>query len=130
LIDRDAADEYLRINRDSFRDNRPDHEKMKEAVTAGGADGLSLDEARILKMRYEGLLAKLRYETEQDQYVLREQVDKAFFACARRTRDAMQAIPDRIAGELASITDIGTVRERLTAEIHKALTELTNGWES
>jgi len=68
----------------------------------------------------------IRADQEEGALVEIKQVEADFFEHARRTRDAILNVPDRIGGELAGCTDQHVVTMKLTEELIQALTELAN----
>lgn len=92
---------------------------------ASGAD-LPIDAAdynasRAKKESYLAELARLEYEEKDGTLVNAEKVRKEAFGIARQVRDGMLNIPDRIASELAALTDQFEIHNRLTEEIRKTL---------
>lgn len=59
------------------------------------------------------------------EYVLRTTADKHLFESGRQVRDAMQAIPDRVAGILAAETDQHKCHAAMTLEIERAMEGLS-----
>lgn len=84
-------------------------------------DGASYAESRAKREAYNAELARLELEEKQGTLVDAEQVKKDAYATARQVRDGMLNIPDRVAAELAALTDQFEVHRRLTEEIRKAL---------
>lgn len=66
-------------------------------------------------------IARLECERQKETLVAAEDVKKQAFAVARQVRDGMLNIPDRVAAELASMTDQFEIHRFLTEEIRKAL---------
>ena len=92
---------------------------------ASGAD-LPVDAAdynasRAKKESYLAELARLDYEEKNATLVAADDVKKTAFSVARQVRDGMLNIPDRVAAELAAMTDQFEIHRRLTVEIRKAL---------
>lgn len=77
--------------------------------------------------RKEAALADLR-ELERDQLNGRlvevETEERAWASAAQTIRDQMLALPDRLAPELAAITDTRMLRDKLQAEIRQVLADL------
>lgn len=91
----------------------------------------TLNDSRAVKAMFDANLAKLEYREKSGQLTDVKLVKAAAFKAARVTRDAVLAIPDRIAHELAGETDVHTVHTMLTKALVEALSELvrmnTNG---
>lgn len=144
LIDRDIADEVLNTDVDPVQRAAQAKAKAKKAgveyvaptseevqemqskVKTAGVGQLSLVEAQRIQAQFKAALLKLEYEEKLKTLVKREQVDVDFFNIARRVRDAILNIPDRIGAELASSTDIFVVKEKLTKSLIQALEELSS----
>ncbi|MBA3009724.1 MAG: hypothetical protein KKF12_12250 [Proteobacteria bacterium] len=93
-------------------------------VEKAGLQMVSLSKAQTRRANYEAALKKLELEEKTGELVSAEKVDLDFFNIARLVRDAILNIPSRIGAELASITDVHLVNERLTTELNAALEEL------
>ena len=136
-IDRDKADEELKNNLDRiYNPNRTKPVKTKskkvtkkeveETVKAVGmSGGMSMADAQKMQAKLKAALLKLDYEERTGELISASQVKKEVFGMARMTRDAILNIPDRISAELASMTDVHAIYEKLTAELTQALEELS-----
>lgn len=87
----------------------------------------TLADAILMKETYAGERAKLKFEIESGKYVESAEVKDEAFKLGRTVRDNIMNIPDRLAAELAGITDAAAVHTKLTAELRQALEALTNG---
>ncbi|TVS02179.1 MAG: hypothetical protein EA413_12765 [Cyanobium sp. PLM2.Bin73] len=61
--------------------------------------------------------------------MLGEDVKRVFFEEARRSRDFLLNLPNRISAELFAAKTSGELAIRLEREIHSCLVELSNGVE-
>lgn len=95
------------------RDNR------RTAKPASAVDE-AVQQERVRKL-------KIANDREMGLLVPRDDVQRAAFECARRTRDALLSIPDRCCDLLASLTDGDAVRTVLTKELTQALEALADG---
>ncbi len=84
-------------------------------------------EARTFSEQLKGLLSHLKYQQEIGDLVEAEQVRHEAFEVARRTRDALLAIGERVAPVLAAENDSAKIHELLNREIRQACEELANG---
>lgn len=75
---------------------------------------------------YKAKLAKLEYEQRSGKLVDADSVRSEAFKLARGLRDSLMNIPDRLATEIAAMTDSHAVHRRITEEIRTALGMLTN----
>ena len=83
----------------------------------------SFADARAVKEFYSARLTKLEYEKESGTLISANEVKVQTFNRFRAFRDQMLNIPDRIADELAGITDAQEVFRILTEEIQAALND-------
>lgn len=72
-------------------------------------------------------LAELELEERRGELVKVDQVEREAFAIARRVREAMTNIPDRLAAEVAALSKPSDVHALLTREIRAALQGLADG---
>lgn len=89
-------------------------------------DGKRLDyqQARMISTLYEGRLKKLDYETKAGKLVEADKVKSEFFRLGRMIRDRILNIPNRIADQIAHMTDPHETHVFLTKELTDALQEL------
>lgn len=86
-----------------------------------------LAQSRAIREAYQARLARLDYEERTGTLVSTEQVRSAAFARARSVRERLLTLPERVASELAAITDPRGIREVLESELQQALEELSRG---
>ena len=89
-------------------------------------DNVDYSMARALLTKYSADLKKLELDKELNNSVDTDLVRSEAFECARRTRDAIFAIEDRIADILAAENDRDKIKEILNKEHRLALDELSN----
>ena len=112
------------------RRRKKDAEEILEAAVAVGIDPNApppLMESKTLEAAYKARLAQIEYEQKSGQLVDVDGVKKEAFRTARITRDAMLAIPDRLAAELAGITEPFVIHQKLMTEIRAAIEEVSKG---
>lgn len=90
----------------------------------------SYAESRALLTKYKAELARLEIEETQGKLLDRSSVESTAFATARRVRDSILNIPDRISSVLAAETDQLEIRKILSDELRKSLEELSNEFTS
>jgi hypothetical protein len=127
-IDPDLADRLWDMNTDprysktsALKDRAEAMERDAQQKGFVLGTGMAIAESKQIESEYKAKLAKLDYETKMGQVVLTEDVEKEAFRVARVTRDAMLAIPDRMAAELAGTTDPFLVHKKLMDEIRNAI---------
>lgn len=96
----------------------------QDPVAAMGFSAYTLTEAQAETARQKAAEIKMKNDERAGSLVDAAQVAEDAFNCARLTRDAVLGVPDRIAAELASITDPHTLNDKLTQELTLALEEL------
>lgn len=99
--------------------------RAQVAVTSSVA---SLPMAEIKRL---DMLAKLRQTCrenalEEGMLVRRDEVDAEAFARARQAQEALMAIPDRLAAQLAGESDPAAVFALLDAELRRVIATITN----
>ena len=135
-IDRDLADAALEQNLDKVynppKKQRPKQKKkptkkdQQEAIEAAELDpGQSLAESQRQKALYDAAIRKLDLEERSGESLKKEDVEKEYFEIARRVRDAILNVPNRISAEITSMTDVHLVSEKITTELTSALEELS-----
>lgn len=130
-IDPDLADRLWDMNTDPRYSKTTALKDRTEAMTRDAeqkgfvlGSGMAIAESKQIESEYKAKLAKLDYETKMGLLVLAADVEKEGFRVARVTRDAMLAIPDRMAAELAGTTDPFVVHKKLMEEIRNAISEV------
>lgn len=105
-------------------DDQPE-EKKTQTIQSAGLQNATRAEAEAWQAKFKAALLKLDLEERQGQLLKKVDVEKDAFNMARRVRDALLNIPDRISAELASMTDTHVINDKLTTEITQALEELS-----
>ena len=104
------------------------NETAAAELAAMGIDGgkvPTLNASRTIYEAYRARTAQIEYEERVGLLVPVDKVRKEAFTMARITRDAMLAIPDRLASEIVGMTDQFTIHAKLSAEIKAALAEIS-----
>ncbi len=107
-------------------------EEVKEVIENNQIDGLltidldllTFNEAKTVKERYLAGKAKLEYQTQSKELIDAEQVKKDAFNIARKLRDNLLNIPDRLADILAAESDSIKIRQMINSEIKQVLEEI------
>ena len=77
--------------------------------------------ARADLTRHKADLALLEYEEANGLLSRNDTIERESFNCARKTRDSVMSVPDRIGAVLASETSVLEVKRILKEELTKAL---------
>jgi len=87
-----------------------------------GSSGPSYAQANAIYKTYAAKLAKLDFDEKSGKLIDGAKANEIGFAIARRVRDSLYNIPDRISYELSSYGgDPARIHERLTKELDLAL---------
>lgn len=82
--------------------------------------------SRAIREAYAARMARIEYERLAESLVDTAQVQSEAFQLARSVREAIQAIPGRLASILAAETDAAKIENLMTEELRAAL-ELLSG---
>jgi len=92
---------------------------------AGLKSALGYPEARARLTKYKAALAKLELEEQKGKLVRTSKIKKEAFECARRTRNKVLSVVDRVSGIIAAESDEMKIKETLDKELRQALEELS-----
>jgi len=128
-IDPATADREWEMNTDpSWGGVRGPGEGHGEALAApelrliqGGDDSSTLSRARAEHETYKAKLAQLNFEREAGSLVRKGAMEREYFTQARRLRDAVLSVPDRMDSIVAAESDPRKVRELLQQALEDAL---------
>ncbi|GJQ59775.1 MAG: hypothetical protein D8M57_13180 [Candidatus Scalindua sp. AMX11] len=97
--------------------------KTEEAKNDRQNDGATFSKAKAFKEGYKAKLAELEYKEKIKEYVKAVDVESAAFNMARKIRDQLLNIPDRVQAEFAALTGRKSeeVRTILLREIQTAI---------
>ena len=102
-----------------------------EAAPVGGdnlpgraVQGPSLAQSKAVREAYMARLAKLEYEEKSGKLVNAEEVRSRAFRNARRARDALLTMPDRLAPILASTFDVQEAHRLLLEDIERTCKQI------
>jgi len=90
------------------------------------SSGPSYAQSRAIKEAYLARLKKLEYERELGALVDADQVRRDGYAAGKLVQSKMLAIPDRLAGQLAGMTEVAAIKRVLIDEIRYALSEVAD----
>jgi phage terminase Nu1 subunit (DNA packaging protein) len=124
-INADLADKEWAATTSIDRGEHNNRMMLQDAGVEG--ETASYAASRAKKEAYEAELARLKYEQQAGTLIDAEAVKKEAFKVARMVRDGLLNIPDRVAAEVAGITDSFIIHRRLTDEIRKALEAALGG---
>jgi hypothetical protein len=139
-IDPDLADREWRENTDQSKPrNRitgsPKHARVagepSEPMDFGGADGgngtaSGYAKARAARELYQAQLAKIELDRQRGVLVRADEVRLGAFNMARKARDQLIALPERLAAILAASQDPAEVQRILEEEIERICEEIAD----
>jgi hypothetical protein len=139
-IDPDLADREWRENTDQSKPrNRitgsPKHARIAgeppEPMDFGGADGgngtaSGYAKARAARELYQAQLAKIELDRQRGVLVRADEVRLGAFNMARKARDQLIALPERVAAILAASQDPAEVQRILEEEIERICQEIAD----
>ena len=139
-IDPDLADREWRENTDQSKPrNRitgsPKHARVAgeppEPMDFGGADGgngtaSGYAKARAARELYQAQLAKIELDRQRGVLVRADEVRLGAFNMARKARDQLIALPERVAAILAATQDPAEVQRILEEEIERICQEIAD----
>ena len=82
--------------------------------------------ARAARELYQAQLAKLELDRQRGVLVRADEVKLGAFTMARKSRDLLIALPERLALVLAAESDAAVVQQLLEDEIERICQELSN----
>ncbi len=83
--------------------------------------GASFGQARVADMVYRAKLRKLEFETRQGKLIEAELVGQRWSGILVMLKDRVLGVPDKLAPEVAALTDERQVRDVLRREMHLLL---------
>ena len=99
---------------------------LSERVSSADMEIPSFNESKAKSEHFRAELARLEFETKEEELVEASRVEREAFTVARSVRDALNTIPDRVSNQLAAESDPVVIHQYLSEEIRKVLERLTN----
>ncbi len=126
-IDTTLADAQWRANTDPAPEfGVKDVDEGPKAKEGLPPSSLSYTTSRAIREAYSARLTRLEYEEKVGELISADKVRLQAFNSARRARDLLLAIPDRVAPIVAGIPDQLECHRILLQEIHRVCDELSN----
>lgn len=138
LIDPEVADIQWARNTDplqSARANAPKGERGQPAHGnaahgnangggEGGESGSAYWDARTLREESEAAIASMKRRQMEGDLVERRRVEEASMRIGRTLRDAVLAVPTKLAPELSHLTDAWEIEQRIAAALRQVLDDV------
>ncbi len=99
--------------------------EMASSSSSGGI-GVSYQQSRAIREAYEARLKKLEFDERTGKLISTEMVQREAFNAARKTRDMILNVPDKVIPLLIGKTDIHEMKEILRKELLRTLENLAN----
>ena len=87
-------------------------EKVTAKREGKAVEGNTFSKAKAFRESYKAKLAELEYKVKIKEYVRAADVESAAFAFARKIRDKMLNVPDRVQADIAAITGLKMLEVR------------------
>jgi hypothetical protein len=127
LIDKEKATVEWSANADT---SYHDIKKIKNGASNENAESMigvpSYTKSRSIKEAYAARIKKIEYEQLARTIVNADQVRRDGYAAGKLVQQKMLAIPDRLAGQLAGMTEVAAIKRVLVDEIRYALSEVAD----
>ncbi len=133
LIDPEVADIQWAKNTDplqSARANAPKGDRGQplhgNAAPGGegGDSGSAYWDARTLREESEAAIAAMKRRQMEGELVERRRVEEASMRIGRTLRDAVLAVPTKLAPELSHLTDAWEIEQRVSAALRQVLADV------
>mgnify|MGYP006935492822 CR=1 FL=1 len=124
LIEDEASEEWINNTAHKQKENALALDSEKVDLVFQSENVPKLNDSRAVRESFKAKIEKLKYEEMLGKLVDIEQAQNKYFEIARKLRDSIMAIPDRISAELAAETNQFNVHKKLTNELRIALREI------
>ncbi len=115
----------LKVNRKSPKKVEEEQLESIETLRARLKEEPILVDANTLKAVIQSDRDQLKLDEEKGLVIARAEVEDKAFVVARSIRNKLLTLPERIANELAVVSDAHTIKEMLYAEFELVLTGLS-----
>lgn len=105
---------------------KDDTSSETQPSTPTGGIGISYQQSRAIREAYEARLKKLEFDERTGKLISTETVQREAFNAARKTRDMVLNVPDKVIPLLVGKTDIHEMKEILRKELLRTLENLAN----
>lgn len=109
----------------AIKEDKSSPQDMPSSGNNGGI-GVSYQQSRAIREAYEARLKKLEFDERTGKLISTETVQREAFNAARKTRDMVLNIPDKVIPLLVGKTDIHEMKEILRKELLRTLENLAN----
>jgi hypothetical protein len=97
-----------------------------DGIHGGNGTGTGYAKARAARELYQAQLAKLELDRQRDVLVRADEVRLGAFNMARKARDQLIALPERVAAILAATEDAAEVQRILEEDIERICQEIAD----
>lgn len=127
LIDSDAMQDWVNNSSAEQKKNAVDipDEKIEKISDSQSASAFpKLNDSRAIREAFKARIEKIKYEEMLGKLVDIEKAQNEYFEIARKVRDSLMAIPDRISAQVAAETNQFKVHKIIMDELRIALRNL------
>lgn len=110
----------------AIKENSATSPSSETAPSGSGGVGASYQQSRAIREAYEARLKKLEFDERTGKLISTETVQREAFNAARKTRDMILNVPDKVIPLLIGKTDIHEMKEILRKELLRTLENLAN----
>ncbi len=110
---------------DAILDDRAEVSPTAELPDA--ATGAKLADARLQREIYAGKLRRLEFEAKSGTLIPADKVTKKWTAIAEVVKSRLEAVPSKLAPQVAALSDVKAVRALLAEEMRQVLRSLADG---
>lgn len=112
----------------AIKEDSPARAASSETASSAssGGIGVSYQQSRAIREAYEARLKKLEFDERTGKLISTETVQREAFNAARKTRDMILNVPDKVIPLLIGKTDIHEMKEILRKELLRTLENLAN----
>lgn len=111
------------------REDDDEQEERAAPPQQQAADGISYQTQRAIREGYQARLAKLEYESKTGKLGDVDQMRVAQFTMARKARDALLAVPSRVAPLVIGLETVAEIEKILDDEIRVICSEIARAMQ-
>lgn len=104
--------------------DEPHTPMANETAAESGGKGPSYAQSRAIREAYMARLAKLEFDEKSGKLISADEARVAIFNTARRARDMLLSVPDRVAPLVVGLSDSHEIHRILTDEMRRICAEV------
>lgn len=107
---------------------QPRHLEESDDSSGGNGTAAGYAKARAARELYQAQMAKLELDERRGELVRADDVKLGVFQMARKARDQLMGLPDRMAAIMAATTDAAEAHRLLEEEVERICREISDEW--